>query len=126
MIRSREAGPEDWEARQRYWRRRLSRLRFGAEPLEAQVERYRRATWVLTAIPAAIAVFIITLFSLFGNLKVGAVLAAVLFLPIVATAWIDFARLNRGVQAYLRELQQFETRSPAEGQGSNGALSRSS
>ena len=60
---------------------KLGRLRLGVEPIEEQLARYRRVTWVLTAIPLALSVFIIILFTVQGRLDVGIVLSAVLLLP---------------------------------------------
>ena len=43
-----------WRMREKQWRRKLGRLRLGVEPIEEQLARYRRVTWVLTAVPAVI------------------------------------------------------------------------
>jgi len=96
------ADPE-WEARLRYWRRKLGRIRLGVEPVEVQVARYRRVTLVLTAIPAAIAVGIVTLFTAFQRPDVGAAVALILFAPLVALAWLDFGMLSLRASRYLRE-----------------------
>ena len=45
----------EWDARLRYWSRKLGRLRLGVEPIDEQVARYRRATMMLSAIAAVIA-----------------------------------------------------------------------
>ena len=100
----------DWDQRQGYWRRRLSRLRLDAEPIEVQVERYRRVTWGLTVLPGLIAVGFVSLFTAFGRPGIGAVVAGVLLSPIVVIAWFDFARLSRGASAYLRERDEHERR----------------
>jgi integral membrane sensor domain MASE1 len=92
-----------WAARERYWRRKLGRLRLGAEPVEVQIERYRRVTLVLTAIPVVLALMFLTLFTAFRRPDIGAVLALVLFGPLVAIAWIDHALLVSRARAYLRE-----------------------
>src|SRR5262245_65983849 len=34
-----------WRLRERYWRRKLGRLRLGVEPVQGQLRRYRRVTW---------------------------------------------------------------------------------
>ncbi len=89
--------------RERYWRRRLRRLRLDAEPIAEQLERQRRTTIVLTAIPAAIGLIFLAIFAGFGRPDVGAALVAVVILPIVALAWVEFARLRGGAAAYLKE-----------------------
>jgi hypothetical protein len=119
---SRPGSPTDWEARQRDWGRRLGRLRLGAEPIEVQLERYRRVTWVLTAIPAFLALFFVGLFTAFGRPDIGSVLAAVLLLPVVTIAWLDYARLHGRAMGYLRELREHERRRPPDAPGANGSL----
>lgn len=102
----------NWPERQRYWQRRLRRIRFGAEPVEAQVARYRRVTWALTAVPLAIGLMFVALFWAFRRPDLGLLLAAVLLLPVISLAWLDFFLLSRRVQAYLQERQQHEERKP--------------
>jgi hypothetical protein len=114
--------PTDWQSRRLYWRRRLGRLRLDAEPIEEQLERYRRVTWVLTAIPAFLAVFFMSLFTAFRYPGVGAVLVGFLLLPIVAIAWFDYLRLRATALAYLNEARAFERRRPADVPGANGSL----
>ena len=97
-----------WPIRQRYWRRKLGRLRLDAEPIDEQLARYRRVTMMLTAIPSALAVFIIALFAAFRRPDVGLVLAVVLFVPVVVIAWIDFKLLERRACRYLAELSEHE------------------
>lgn len=92
-----------WVERKAYWRRRLKRLMFDAEPLEEQLERYRLATWGLTVVPAVIGSILFALFTAFGAPLTGAIVAGAIVLPIVAVAWLDFVRLKRGVEGYLRE-----------------------
>jgi hypothetical protein len=99
-----------WPERERYWRRKLGRLRLGAEPLEEQLARYRRVTWALTIVPLAIGLMFIALFAAFRRPDVGALLAAVLLLPVVALAWLNHMRLERRVAAYRRERREFEAR----------------
>ena len=79
-----------WRAREDLWRRKLGRLRLGVEPIEEQLTRYRRVTWVLTAVPGGLAVMFFTLFAIFGHPLVGLVLDAVLLLPIALGAWADY------------------------------------
>ena len=99
-----------WEARERYWRRKLGRLRLGAEPLEEQLARHRGVTWVLTGISAALALSFVGLFAAFGRPDIGGILALVLLAPIVALAWLDNALLARRAASYLRELQDHRRR----------------
>jgi lipopolysaccharide export LptBFGC system permease protein LptF len=80
----------------------LGRLRLGVEPLAVQVERYRRVTWVLTAIPLALAAFILSLFTVFGRPGIGLIVVLVLFAPVVTIAWIDFLLLKRRAERYER------------------------
>ena len=97
-----------WTVRQRYWARNLGRIRLGVEPVEEQLAKYRRVTLVLTAVPFCVALMFLALFTAFGRPAVGLILSAVLLLPIVITAWLDFWRLNYRVCAYLRELGAHE------------------
>jgi hypothetical protein len=103
-------GIRDWEARERYWRRKLGRLRLGVEPLEEQLARYRRATWVLTDICVVLALFFIGLFAAFHRPDVGAILALVLLGPIVALAWLDQMLLARRAACFTRELLEHQKR----------------
>lgn len=103
-------GPADdprWQARLRYWRRRLGRVRLGVEPVADQLARYRRVTWMLTALALSLSTFFLALFTAFGRPDVGAVLAAILFGPLILFAWADDALLRRKVSLYLRELRTF-------------------
>jgi fatty acid desaturase len=94
-----------WQIRQDFWRRKLGRLRLGVEPLEEQLGRYRGVTWALTLVPAFLAMFFLTLFTVFGRPDIGLILDAVLLLPIVLGAWLDYALLARRAEAYLGELR---------------------
>ncbi len=100
---SREDLEAEWAKREAMWRRKLGRIRLGVEPIEDQLVRYRRVTWVLTGIPLALSGFFVTLFAVFGRPGVGAVLAAVLLAPIALGAWIDHALLVSRARRYLRE-----------------------
>jgi fatty acid desaturase len=97
----------NWRTREEYWRRKLGRLRLGVEPIEEQLARYRRVTWALTAVPAALAVFFFTLFAVFGYPLVGLVLDAVILLPIVLGAWADYALMALRARRYRAEADQF-------------------
>lgn len=106
---------EAWQARRRHWRQKLGRLRLGAEPLEEQLARYRRVTWMLTAVPLTIALMILGLFSAFRRPDVGLVVASILFLPVVILAWIDFGLLRSRVARYTREREEYERRQATSG-----------
>jgi len=80
----------------------LGRLRLGVEPLETQLARVRRVTWVLCGVVAALSLFFLTLFTAFGRPDVGAAVVAVLFGPIVGFAWFDDVTLHRNARSYLR------------------------
>ena len=99
-----------WSARLQYWRRKLRRLRLEAEPLEVQLARYRRVTWALTAIPLAIALMFVALFSAFRRPDVGILLALILFAPVVVVAWINDGLLHRRAASYIRELAEARRR----------------
>jgi hypothetical protein len=107
---------EAWAARQQYWRRQLGRLRLGVEPLEEQVARYRRATWMLTFVASVIGVMFLSLFAAFRRPDLGVILALLVVVPIGGVAWLDFLRLERRAARYLRELHEFERRRTASGQ----------
>ena len=105
-----DPSPSDprWELRLQYWRRRLGRVRLGVEPVEEQVAKYRRATWMLSAVVLGLALIFLALFTAFGRPDVGAVLVLVLLVPVGGFAWIDDALLRRRVAAYLRDLREHE------------------
>jgi hypothetical protein len=104
-----------WKARERYWQRKLGRLRLGAEPLEEQLARYRRATWMLTDISAVLALMFVGLFAAFQRPDVGGILALVLLAPIVALAWLDYGLLARRLAQYTREFQEHQKRTTPPG-----------
>lgn len=96
-----------WPARQRYWQRKLRRLRLDAEPVGEQLARYRRVTWVLTAVTLGIASMLVALFAAFHRADIGLVLAGVLFAPVVALAWLDYGVLALRAARYERERHAF-------------------
>ena len=102
---------DSWTVRQRYWARKLGRIRLGVEPVEEQLAKYRRVTLVLTAVALGVALIFLALFTAFGRPDVGLILSAVLLLPIVSLAWLDFSLLNFRVRAYLQEERDQEQRS---------------
>ncbi len=96
-----------WAVRRAYWTRALGRLRLGVEPIEEQLTRYRRVTWMLTAVPTFLCTVLFTLFTVFGRPDIGAVVAALLFVPIVAGAWLGYFLLHRKARRYLLELDEY-------------------
>lgn len=98
-----------WAARRKYWARKLGRLRLGVEPIEEQLTRYRRVTWVLTAVPGFLSAFLFCLFAVFGRPYIGLVVAALFFLPIVLGAWAGYALLARRGRHFLVELNDYQS-----------------
>lgn len=103
----------DWPARERYWRRKLGRIRLDAEPVEDQVAKYQRVTWALSAVLLALSLMFVGLFSAFHRPDVGLALAGFLFLPVAVVAWIDLALLRARADQYLREWQEERDRRAA-------------
>ena len=117
MNTSKATDPEsgaDWHSRERHWQRRLKRLRLGAEPVEQQLARYQRVTWMLTAMPLAVGLMFVALFAAFGRPDVGAIVAGVLFVPVIAIAWLDYAWLASKVGRYRREREQYQAKQASE------------
>jgi len=110
VVEPRPTADPAWQARERYWQRKLGRIRLGAEPIDEQLARYRRVTWMLTALPLALALFFVGLFTAFRRPDVGAIVAGVLLLPIVVIAWIDFGLLRLRVTRYQREVRDHQKR----------------
>ena len=54
-------------SREAYWRRKLWRIRFGAEPVSEQVARQFRVTVALTVIPCGIGLIFLAIFAAFGR-----------------------------------------------------------
>lgn len=98
----------DWDARLMFWQRKLGRIRLGVEPVEEQVARYRRVTWMLTALSAGVALMIVALFTAFGRPDVGMIVAVFMFVPVVVIAWIDHGLLRLRVARFARELTAHE------------------
>jgi hypothetical protein len=96
-----------WRLRENHWRRKLGRLKLGVEPIEEQLTRYRRVTWVLTAVPAIIGLMFLTLFTVFGRPDIGLIFDAIVLLPIVVGAWLDYAWLARKARRYLTEFSEY-------------------
>ncbi|WP_406693445.1 hypothetical protein V5E97_20685 [Singulisphaera sp. Ch08] len=104
-----------WQARERYWRQKLGRIRLGVEPIEDQVAKYRRVTWMLTAVPVVLALIFVALFTAFRRPDVGLILAGVLLLPVVTLAWFDFRLLKLRVARYSREFEEYHRESTPSG-----------
>jgi hypothetical protein len=102
-----EALESYWQLRQNQWRRKLGRLRLGVEPIEEQLARYRRVTWALTAVPSLVGLMFLTLFTVFGRPDIGLIFDAVVLLPIVIGAWLDYALLTRRARRYLVEFGEY-------------------
>jgi hypothetical protein len=96
-----------WRLRENHWRRKLGRLKLGVEPIEEQLTRYRRVSWVLTAVPAVIGLMFLTLFTVFGRPDIGLIFDAIVLLPIVVGAWLDYAWLARKARRYLTEFSEY-------------------
>ena len=96
-----------WRLRENQWRRKLGRLRLGVEPIEEQLARYRRVTWALTAVPSLLGLMFLTLFTVFGRPDIGVIFDAIVLLPIVIGAWLDYALLARRATRYLGELSEY-------------------
>ena len=93
-----------WPDREAYWRRRLRRIRFDAEPIGEQLARQFRVTVALTAIPGGVGLMILAIFAAFGRVDVGSAVVGVLVLrPGVGLAWLDYAVLRARVLSYLQE-----------------------
>ncbi|WP_422929511.1 hypothetical protein [Singulisphaera sp. PoT] len=105
----------DWTLREQYWRRRLGRIRLGAEPVEEQVAKYRRATWLVTGVSLGLAAIFVALFSAFRRPDIGLILAGILFLPVVALAWLDDAMTKVRVARYLAEERAHRDQQAASG-----------
>lgn len=97
---------EPWAARELRWRRELRRLRFDAEPIPVQVEKYRRVTIGLTAVAAGMAVLFLLVFAAFRRPDIAVVIDLVLFGPIVGLAWLDYRSLERKARAYEAEKRE--------------------
>jgi hypothetical protein len=96
-----------WRLRENHWRRKLGRLKLGVEPIEEQLTRYRRVTWALTAVPAVIGLMFLTLFTVFGRPDIGLIFDAIVLVPIVVGAWLDYAWLARKARRYLTEFSEY-------------------
>ena len=96
-----------WRLRENQWRRKLGRLRLGVEPIEEQLVRYRRVTWALTAVPALLGLMFLTLFTVFGRPDIGLIFDAIVLLPIVIGAWLDYALLASRATRYLAEFGEY-------------------
>ncbi len=62
---------------------------------------------MLTAVPTFLSTVLFTLFAVFGRPDIGAVVAALLFVPIVTGAWLGYFLLHRKARRYLLELDEY-------------------
>jgi hypothetical protein len=60
-------------------------------------------TIVLSAVSAGIALMFLMIFSAFHRPDIGLILIAILFVPIISLAWLDFRTLAGRVEEYERE-----------------------
>lgn len=104
----------NWPERERYWRRRLGRIKLGVEPVEQQLELYRRITWMVTLLALGIGAIIFVLFAARGAILWGLAIAAPISVPVIALAWFEHYRLHNRAMAYLAERSRHES---AEGNG---------
>ena len=94
---------EQWPERQLRWAVELGRIRLGVEPVEEQLEKYRRVTWAITIVTGWIAFLIAALFVAFKSPGTGLIVSGVLFGPIIASAWIGYRKMEAKARAYLQE-----------------------
>jgi hypothetical protein len=92
-----------WSERERAWRRKLGRLRLGAEPLDEQLTRHRHVAWGLTAVAGLIAALFLAIFTAFQAPLLGLAVAGILFGPIVLTVWLEYGWMRRRARAYEQE-----------------------
>ena len=85
---------QDWADREVYWRTKLRRLRFGAEPLWEQVEKYRLVTIALTCVAGGMAALFLFLFTAFHRPDIAGIIIGLFFVPIIGLAWFDFNTLR--------------------------------
>jgi hypothetical protein len=114
-----------WRSRESQWRHKLGRLRLGVEPIEEQLARYRGVTWALTAVPSVLALMFLTLFGVFGRPDIGLIFDAIILLPIIIVAWLDYALLANRAKRYLAELGEYVRQKElmTNGTGKNDATS---
>jgi hypothetical protein len=96
-----------WRSRQEYWRRKLGRLRLGVEPIEEQLARYHRVTWVLCDVCMVLAVMFLSLFAAFGRPGFGLAVDAIILLPIALGAWADYAAMASRARRYSAEEDRY-------------------
>jgi hypothetical protein len=97
-----------WRDRERQWARKLGRIRLNVEPIDLQLVRYRRATFALMIVPAAIALIFFCLFAVFGRADIGFAIVGVFFVPLILFAWLGYKTLERRAASYLEERARFE------------------
>jgi hypothetical protein len=95
---------EDLKAIRKAWQERLGRLRLNAEPIQDQVIRHLRVTWVLTGVVTLLGAVFFTLFTGFGRPDIGSVLVCVLTGPILSIAWYDYFKMKRAAESFGKEM----------------------
>lgn len=98
----------NWPERERYWRRRLGRIRLGVEPIADQLERYRLVACVLTAVCVGIQIMFVALFAAFAHPWIGLAVAGVILGPVIVSSWLGFWRMKSRAARYLREKEEVE------------------
>jgi hypothetical protein len=85
-------------------------LRLGAEPIDVQLEKYRRVTLMLTAVPLVIGLMFVGLFTAFRRPDIGLWVVGLVLLPIIGVAWLDFVLLKRAARSFELERKAYEQR----------------
>ncbi len=106
---------KNWPERQRLWARELGRLQIGVESISEQVAKYRRVTVAITIVAGGIGAMILAIFLAFRAPRAGLIVTAVLFGPMILSAWIGQWRSEARAAAYLREKAQVEEASKPAG-----------
>ncbi len=117
---------QDWADREVYWQTKLRRLRFGAEPLRVQVERYRLVTVAMTVVASVMAMIFVFIFTAFRRPDIAGIIIGGFFLPIIGLAWLDFLSLQSRFGAYEAERKKkpkpIPPLAPGEGRGEGSSL----
>lgn len=86
-----------------YWRKKLSPLLIGVEPVEVQLRRRFAGMVVISALTILIGGIILAILAGFGRPDIGLRIMGVVFAPATAWFWLDYALLRRRALAYARE-----------------------
>ena len=104
-----------WPKRELWWRKKLGRIRLGVEPIAEQIERYRRATVLLSLVTSGIGAMLFALFLAFSKPIHGLVVAGMIVGPIVSAAWLDFWKLQARANEFIREREEIARLSNGKG-----------